>query len=96
MNPGYAGRSQLPQSLMNQLRPIVFVVPDWRIIAKGLLSCYGFMEGDKVGFKLTTVFRTCSSLLSKQDHYDFGLRQLNSILDFAKKIKAEEPKKNEE
>ncbi|TRY86535.1 hypothetical protein DNTS_031645, partial [Danionella cerebrum] len=70
MNPGYAGRTELPDNLKSMFRPISMVVPDSTLIAEITL----FAEG----------FSNCKQL-SKQDHYDFGLRALTSLLRYAGK-----------
>ena len=33
-NPGYAGRTEIPDALKSQMRPLAMTVPNFRIIAK--------------------------------------------------------------
>ncbi|VVD00553.1 unnamed protein product [Leptidea sinapis] len=57
MNPGYAGRTELPDNLKSMFRPIAMCV--------------------------FTLYQLAMQQLSKQEHYDFGLRSMVALLRYA-------------
>ncbi|XP_069805044.1 dynein axonemal heavy chain 2 isoform X1 [Dendropsophus ebraccatus] len=83
MNPGYAGRTELPDNLKSMFRPISMVVPDSTLIAEIILFGEGFSNCKLLAKKVYTLYSLAVQQLSKQDHYDFGLRALTSLLRYA-------------
>ncbi|KAM9836557.1 LOW QUALITY PROTEIN: dynein axonemal heavy chain 2 [Aulostomus maculatus] len=83
MNPGYAGRTELPDNLKSMFRPISMVVPDSTLIAEIILFGEGFNNCKLLAKKVFTLYSLAMQQLSKQDHYDFGLRALTSLLRYA-------------
>ncbi|KAG8273642.1 Dynein heavy chain 2, axonemal [Homalodisca vitripennis] len=83
MNPGYAGRTELPDNLKSMFRPISMMIPDSVIIADITLFGEGFRDARTLAKKVYTLFSLARQQLSKQDHYDFGLRGMVALLRYA-------------
>lgn len=84
MNPAnndYGGRHKLPDSLARLFRPIGMAHPDKTNIVRALLECAGFLEASNLANQLVEIIDIAEKLLSKQPHYDWGLRALRSVLD---------------
>ncbi|CCW66307.1 unnamed protein product [Phytomonas sp. Hart1] len=80
MNPSYAGRSNLPGNLKQLFLNITMIVPDRETIAEVMLFAQGFHFAEKLSAKVVPLFRLFGDQFSRQDHYDFGLRALKSVL----------------
>lgn len=90
MNPGYLGRSELPEGLKALFRPITVVVPDLELICENMLMAEGFVRAKLLAKKFVTLYTLCKDLLSKSDHYDWGLRAIKSVLVVAGTFKRAE------
>jgi len=86
MNPGYLGRSELPEGLKALFRPITVMVPDLVLICENMLMSEGFNTAKTLASKFFTLYSLLRDLLSKQLHYDWGLRAVKSVLVVSKTI----------
>ena len=91
MNPGYAGRTELPESVKALFRPVVCIVPDMQQICEIMLFSEGFSQAKVLAKKMTVLYKLAREQLSKQHHYDFGLRALKSVLVMAGNLKRGSP-----
>jgi dynein heavy chain len=83
MNPGYAGRTELPENIRALFRPVSMCIPDFQIIYEIMLMAEGFKTVSQLTKKFTTLYLSCKQLLSKQRHYDWRLRAVKSVLGVA-------------
>ncbi|GLH12090.1 Dynein beta chain [Gryllus bimaculatus] len=61
-----------------------------------MLVAEGFQEARTLARKFITLYTLCKELLSKQDHYDWGLRAIKSVLVVAGSLKRGDPGRAEE
>lgn len=57
MNPGYAGRSNLPDNLKKLFRSLAMTAPDRQLIAQVMLYSQGFRTAEKLASKIVPFFK---------------------------------------
>jgi dynein heavy chain 1 len=57
MNPGYAGRSNLPDNLKKLFRNLAMTKPNRQLIAQVMLYSQGFRTAEKLASKIVPFFQ---------------------------------------
>ena len=70
--------------------------PDYGLIAEIMLFAEGFDSATDISKKMIKLYKLASEQLSQQDHYDFEMRAVKSVLVMAGSLKRANPVLNED
>ncbi|XP_035980517.1 dynein heavy chain 1, axonemal isoform X4 [Fundulus heteroclitus] len=96
MNSGHSTYTEMPGSLKALFRPVSLMIPDYAVIAEISLYSSGFLNAKALSKKIDAFFRFSFEQLGSQDHYNFGMRAVKTVISVAGNLRSDNPDMNEE
>ena len=87
---------KMPDNFQVLFRNISMQKPDPQMIIDAFLASKGFSKSFILAKKLTTMFHICEKMLSKQPHYEFGLRSIKTVINLSVVYHDKQKEKSEE
>lgn len=87
---------QMPDNFQVLFRNISMNEPDPKMIIEAFLASKGFVKSLNLARKLTTMFHICQKMLSKQPHYEFGLRSIKAVINLCVVFRSKQKDNTEE
>jgi dynein heavy chain len=72
------------------------MIPSYGLVAQVMLFAEGYGDAQKLSTKMVQLYKLSDEQLSHQDHYDFGMRAVKSVLVIAGNLKRANPNTPEE
>ena len=91
LNPAYAGRSALPESLRVYFRPCAMATADIKLVSEISLLARGYLKARLLASKLVALFSHAADALPAMPHLSWGARSIMPILNGAGELRFNNP-----